>query len=304
LTVSSPETWHSRYFSTQDGLRLHYREYGPRDARVVPVICLGGLTRNSRDFHDLASWLAPARRVICPDYRGRGRSAHDPDWRNYDPSVYLRDLRHLLDVARLHEAVFIGTSLGGLLTMGMAVLAPMAVAGAVLNDVGPELGTSGLSRIVDYIGKDHPVASWGEAVAALRRLMPGLAGQPDSVLLELARGTYREGDDGRLHVDWDIAIAKPLRAGGGPLDLDLWPIYRALADRPTLALRGALSDILTPETFEKMGTELPDIRRITVPDVGHTPTLAEPEVRTAIAELLDEAEARRLTRHRALAKLV
>ena len=304
MTVSSSETWQSRYYSAQDGLRLYYREYGPRDARGVPVVCLGGLTRNSRDFHDLASWLAPARRGICPDYRGRGRSAHDSDWRNYDPSVYLRDVKHLLDVARLHKAVFVGTSLGGLLTMGMAVLAPTAVAGAVLNDVGPELGTRGLSRIVSYIGKDHPVAGWDEAVAALRRLMPGLAGQPDSLVLELARGTYREGDDGRLHVDWDTAIAKPLRAGGGPPNLDLWPIYRALADRPALALRGALSDILTQETFEKMGAELPDIRRITVPDVGHTPTLAEPEVRAAIAELLDVTEARCRNGYQASAGLV
>ena len=104
MSVSSSENWHSRYFSAQDGLRLHYREYGARDARGVPVVCLGGLTRNSRDFHDLASWLAPTRRVICPDYRGRGRSAHDPDWHNYDPSVYLRDVKHLFAVARLHDA--------------------------------------------------------------------------------------------------------------------------------------------------------------------------------------------------------
>jgi pimeloyl-ACP methyl ester carboxylesterase len=291
LSAPRSDGWHSRYFSAQDGLRLHYREYGARDAIGIPVVCLGGLTRNAHDFHDLASWLAPGRRVICPDYRGRGRSAYDSDWRNYDPTVYLQDLRHLLAVARLHEAVFVGTSLGGLLSMGMAVLAPTALAGAVLNDVGPELGTNGLSRIVDYVGRDHPVAGWDEAVAGLRRLMPGLAGQPDPVVLELARGTYREGDDGRLHVDWDIAIAKPLRAGPGP-DRDLWPIYRALAGRPVLALRGALSDILTAETFERMERELPGIRRITVPDVGHTPTLAEPEVRAAISELLEEADAR------------
>lgn len=291
MSVPPPRTWQSRYYSAQDGLRLHFREYGARDAAGVPVVCLPGLTRNSRDFHDLASWLSPARRVICPEYRGRGRSAHDPEWRNYDPVVYLRDLRHLLAVARLHQAVFIGTSLGGLLTMGMAVLSPTAVVGAVLNDVGPDLATRGLSRIVDYVGRDHPVANWDDAVAALRRLMPGLARQPDSVMMELARGTYREGDDGLLHVDWDIAIAKPLRTAGEP-DRDLWPIYRALAGRPVLALRGALSDILKPETFEKMAVELPGLGRITVPEVGHTPTLGEPAVRASIAELLEAADAR------------
>ncbi|MBT6116729.1 MAG: alpha/beta hydrolase [Rhodospirillaceae bacterium] len=291
MSAAAPEGWQSRYFSAQDGLRLHYREYGARDARGVPVLCLSGLTRNARDFHDLASWLAPERRVICPDYRGRGRSAYDSDWHNYDPRVYLDDLRHLLAVARVHRAVFVGTSLGGLLTMGMAVLAPTAVTGAVLNDVGPELGTSGLSRIINYIGRDHPVAGWDEAVAALRRLMPGMAQQPDHVVRELARGTYREGDDGRLHVDWDTAIAKSLHPAGTG-DRDLWPIFRALADRPVLALRGAQSDILSAPTFERMGGELPTIRRITVPEVGHAPTLAEPEVRAAIADLLRGVDGR------------
>lgn len=277
--------WRSRFYSAQDGLRLHYREYGAPDAAGTPIVCLSGLARNAHDFHHFASWLAPGRRVICPDYRGRGRSAYDTDWRNYDPRVYLSDLRHLLAVARIHRAVFVGTSLGGFLTMGMAVLSPTAVAGAVLNDVGPDVSTGGLARIVEYIGRDHPVAGWDEAIAVLRRLMPGLAGQPDSVLRQLAHGTYREGDDGRLHVDWDVNIAKPLRTGAAPA-MDLWPIFRALADRPVLALRGALSDILTAETFERMGEELPSVRRITVPEIGHAPTLAEPDVRSAIADLL------------------
>src|SRR5262249_34199486 len=138
----------------QDGLRLYFRDYGDPASERTPVLCLTGLTRNSADFHEVALRVAGERRVLAPDYRGRGRSAYDPDWRNYEPRIYVNDAAHLLAATGVERAVVIGTSLGGLLAMGLSVLRPTMVAGIVLNDIGPGLVGSGLARIMDYVGKD------------------------------------------------------------------------------------------------------------------------------------------------------
>src|SRR5215469_9759579 len=137
------------FFTSQDGLRLYYRDYGDPLAARTPVLCLSGLARNSVDFDHVASRLAKDRRVICPDYRGRGRSAYDDDWRRYEPRTYVMDILDLLALTGIGRAVVIGTSLGGLLGMGLAALQPTLIAGLVLNDIGPELVPSGLARIVD-----------------------------------------------------------------------------------------------------------------------------------------------------------
>jgi pimeloyl-ACP methyl ester carboxylesterase len=273
--------YRERTITTQDGLRLYYRDYGDPASPRPPLLCLSGLTRNSADFADLAERHAGERRMICLDYRGRGRSGYDANWRNYDPRVYLGDIAHLVAANDLHRVVVIGTSLGGLLTMALAVLKPTILAGAVINDIGPDVVAGGVARILDYIGVDQPQPDWESAVAYLRQLLPTLSIRTEEGWLKMARATFREGADGKLHFDWDLNLARPLALTRGPLP-DLWPYFRALRRLPVLALRGALSDVLSVETFERMALAKPDLLRVTVANVGHAPTLNEPEAAAAI----------------------
>lgn len=274
--------YRERYLTAQDGLSLYYRDYGDPLSPRTPVLCLTGLTRNSADFDGVAQRLASERRVLCPDYRGRGRSAYDPDWRHYEPRTYLADIAHLLAATDVHRAVVIGTSLGGVLAMGLAVVAPASVAAVVLNDSGPEFANDGLQRIFAYIGRDHPQPDWEAAVRSLKRLLPRLAPKADDLWWrKMAAATYRKGEDGLLHYDWDVKLAKGLAAQQAQVP-ELWSLYRGLGRVPTLALHGALSDVLSDATFERMAVEKPDLVRVIVPDVGHAPTLTEPESRRAL----------------------
>ncbi|WP_151118231.1 alpha/beta fold hydrolase [Hypericibacter adhaerens] len=284
MASSSPmpsSRFEARQYSATDGLRLYYRAYGdPLAPSPVVVLCLPGITRNSKDFHDLASHLASqGRRILCPDYRGRGRSAYDPDWRHYRPEVYLEDLMQLLTLEGVERFVAIGTSMGGLLTMGLAVAKPAALAGVILNDIGPELETGGVSRIIDYIGQDHPQPDWAAAVAHLKATYPDLGLADERAWLNQAQATFREAADG-LHVDWDVALARPLREGG-PIR-DLWPLFRAFDHRPLLVIRGGRSDVLSDGCLAKMIAAKPDLIHVTLPGVGHAPMLDEPAALEAI----------------------
>ena len=277
-------TFAERHFTSQDGLTLYFRDYGAPDASGVPAVCLTGLTRNAKDFAAFAERLSSKRRVLCPDYRGRGRSQYDPNWRNYRPQTYLDDIRHMLAIAQVHRAVFVGTSMGGLLSAAMAVMAPASVAGVIMNDCGPDLDPHGLARIFDYIGRDRPKDNWPDAAAELRAMFPDLPLQGDAGWIEMAQSTYRKGEDGRLHFDWDVRLARPLIENTEPMP-DLWAIFRALAGVPSVALRGARSDVLSAATFERMARENRDLCAVTVPGVGHAPSLAEPQARAAIDAL-------------------
>src|SRR5262249_14795730 len=270
----------------QDGLALYYRDYGDRLASKTPLLCLAGLTRNSADFTEVALRLSGERRVLCPDYRGRGRSAYDPDWRHYDPYVYISDISHLLAATGVDRAVIVGTSMGGLLAMGFAVLRPTLVAGVVLNDIGPNVASPGLTRILKYVGVDHPQSDWDDAIRFLKELMPNLAPKADEAWWRAhAEATYRKRGDGLLHFDWDLAIAK-LLDHQRKVTPDLWTMFQGLRAIPTLALRGALSDVLTEDVFRRMALEKPDLVCVTVPDVGHTPSLTEPEAIEALDAFL------------------
>lgn len=273
-----------RRYTAQDGLSLYYRDYGDPDGRTTPVLCLSGLTRNSKDFDAIASHLCAGRRVICPDYRGRGQSDYDSDPANYRPATYLNDIRHLLAATGIGRAVVVGTSLGGLLAMAMGAAMPTVLAGAVLNDAGPEIGNEGMRRISDYIAADRPQDDWDSAVAELRRMFPDLPLESDNDWHDAARATWRESADGRLRFDWDTRLVDALR--NGPPVPDLWPLFRSLDRIPTLAVRGALSDVLSAATFERMAAERSGLRQVTVPRCGHAPTLREPAVRAAIDDFL------------------
>mgnify|MGYP006218722859 FL=1 len=275
-----------RRVTSFDNLSLYVRDYGdPLDPRV-PLFCLGGLTRNCKDFESLAErYSADGRRVICPDYRGRGQSAYDLDWRNYDPRTYIRDIQDLLSALNLHRVVVVGTSLGGILGMGMAVAMPTALAAVVMNDVGPKVETGGLDFIINYIKQDRPQDDWDGAVATIKTMLPNLTFQDDGIWLKMAQNTFREREDGKLYFDWDVNIVKPMQDSSYAIP-DMWPLFRALKDVPTLVLRGAESDILSPETFAEMQAVKPDMIGVEIPGAGHVPTMAEPESRAALEAFL------------------
>lgn len=274
-----------RRVTVGDGVSLFVRDWGDPDSTGVPVLCLPGLTRNSKDFDTLARRLAP-RRVICPDMRGRGRSDYASDWRTYNPAVYLDDIRQLLSALGVRRVVVVGVSLGGLLGLAIAAAYPTILAGLITNDVGPDIGTRGAGRILAYISRDRPQPDWEAATAHLRAALPDLTLADDEEWQSFARATYREGEDGKLHFDWDISLARLIAEPPEPIP-DLWPLWRAARRIPVLAIRGAASDILSAETFARMQAENPDMVPITVPGTGHCPTLNEPPVRKAIDDFLN-----------------
>jgi len=278
-------TWQDRYFQSADGLRLHYRDY-PAAAGRVPVLCLPGLTRNCRDFETIAPHIQRVRRVLCIDLRGRGLSQHDPNWQNYHPGTYVADVAGLLADAGVERVIVLGTSLGGIIAMIMAATTPNAMAGAILNDIGPEVAPEGQKRISSYVGKSAPVRNWAEA-AAQSRATNGLA-WPDATdedWLRIARRVYREVD-GVPRLDMDPMIGEAVRAAPSGAAPDLWPVFAALQPMPVLALRGATSDVLSQATFDRMAREKPDLERVTVAGRGHAPTLDEPECVGAIDAFL------------------
>ncbi len=275
-----------RTYSASDGLSLYYREYGDAAWDTTPLLCLAGLTRNSADFDDLAVRMAATgRRVIAPDYRGRGRSAFDPHWQNYSGEVQLGDVATLLTVLNLHRVVVIGTSFGGLLSMGLAIMRPTVLAGVVLNDVGPEIDAAGLSRIANYIGTPVSLESYEDAARQQMHLFsPAYPDLDEAGWMKMARASYRQSADGKLVADYDLNLGKALAAAGPPADL--WPSFRALQDIPCLALRGALSDVLSLQTFDRMAVEVPQLKRMTIPHRGHVPLLTEPTCTEALDEFL------------------
>lgn len=285
-------TYEDRYWTSSDGLTLHYRNYpGPECGTRLPVLCMHGLTRNARDFAPLAEALAPGRRVIVPEMRGRGLSDYAKDSDTYSPITYVADVEKLLAEEGIERFVVVGTSMGGLMTMLMAHARPGRMAAVVMNDIGPEVQAAGLARISGYVGQGRSYPTWVHAARGLAEAHG--AAFPDYDLdqwLEMAKRTMVVTQNGRIGFDYDMAIAEPFAKPGNAAPPNLWLAYEALRDVPMLLVRGALSDLLTPDTVKQMGKRNPAMRTITVPRVGHAPTLDEPEVRSAILALLDTVE--------------
>lgn len=273
-------------WTSADGLTLRYRDY-PGRAERPPILCIPGLTRNCRDFEPVADAFAGEWRVICADLRGRGMSDYAKDSASYMPMQYVADITGLLDELELDRAVLMGTSLGGIVIMLLAMTAPERIAAAVLNDVGPEIEATGLARIRDYVGQGRSFATWMHAARGLRE--QGGVAYPDydvSDWLKLAKRLMAVGPGGRIAFDYDMKIAEPFQAPEGTAPVDMWPAFRALAGRPVLAIRGELSDILSATTLDRMAQELPGLEAVTIPRTGHAPTLEEPDAKHAIAQLL------------------
>ncbi|WP_298196133.1 alpha/beta hydrolase [Novosphingobium sp.] len=279
-----------RFWSSRDGLRLHYRDYpgASADAERPPVLCLPGLTRNARDFANLAERLSPEWRVICPDLRGRGDSAYARDSHTYQPAQYVEDIEALLEETGITRFVAVGTSLGGLMTMMLASGGAARVAGAVLNDIGPVLEPAGLERIFEYVGQGRSFPTWMHAARALQDSRgEAFPRYGISDWLAMAKRVMTLGQNGRIVFDYDMKIAEPFAALAKGEALDLWPAYDALVGRPLLIVRGALSDLFSVATLDEMLRRNAAAEAVTLADIGHAPTLDEPEAVAAIARLLE-----------------
>ena len=283
-------------FAAQDGLPLAARVFGERAPGRLPVLCLPGLSRNSRDFLRLGQALgreaAQPRQVVALDYRGRGLSAYDPDWRRYDPLTEAHDVLAGCAALGLERAVVVGTSRGGLLAMILGALRPGLLAGIVLNDIGPVIEGQGLARIKTYLAAVRPPSDWAAAYAVVRKVHgPFFPAADEEDVRAFARATFVE-EGGRLRPDFDPAILKPIEK----LDFEqplptLWPQFDSLAHVPVLAIRGELSDIFSAATLEAMAGRHPHFERMTVPGQGHAPLLRDAATLARVAAFARRCDA-------------
>ena len=277
-----------RYWSSEDGVRLHCRDYPGREDRP-PIVCIAGLTRNARDFETLAERLAGEWRIIAIDLRGRGESGYAKDPMSYTPVTYVEDVEALLEELGAGRYVVFGTSLGGIVTMLLAQANVHRLAGVLINDVGPEIEAAGLGRIRSYVGKSNTWPTWMHAARAVQDANADV--YPDFGLedwLAMAKRLYRLNSAGRIVLDYDMRIAEPFRLPGNETGPDLWQALVQLKQVPTLIIRGERSDVLSAATADRMARTLNNAQLVTVPDVGHAPTLSEPQSIAAIDRLLDQ----------------
>lgn len=289
------DAFESRFFTAEDGLRLHARIYpagnlpGASESRL-PVICLPGLSRNVRDFHPfallMAQDLAP-RRVIALDYRGRGLSDYDPNPENYNIGIECRDVITVCTALGISRAIFVGTSRGGLILHVMAALKPDLIASAVLNDIGPEIEVEGLRDIRDYLSQRSSPATLDDAADGLARIhgaaFPTLA---RTDWLDMAEALYAE-KEGRLVTDYDPKLTDQLQAidFSKPLPT-LWPQFELLAKVPLLVVRGDQSHLLSQDTLARMAAHSAHVKTVTAPGQGHAPLLHHPDIFSSVRDFM------------------
>jgi pimeloyl-ACP methyl ester carboxylesterase len=285
----------SQFITSHDGLKLHVGAYGARTATALPVVCLPGLARTGADFGTLAAALAGdpqrPRYVVAMDYRGRGRSDYDRNPLNYNFANELADVLTVLTALDIGPAAIVGTSRGGILAMLLASARPTAIAGVVLNDIGPVIDVQGLARIKTYVGNMPEPKSFADGAEILRRLFasqfPRLS---DDDWIAFSKRAFQE-HRGRLLPTYDVRLAKTLES----IDLErplqpLWVEFDALAHLPVMVIRGANSDVLSPATVAAMRSRRPQLEAIEVPDQGHAPLLAERETIADISAFIARCE--------------
>ena len=282
-------------FTSTDGLQLYARDYAPHSGPArLPVICIHGLTRNSSDFDEVAPWIASlGRRVLAVDVRGRGHSAYDPDPSHYNLMVYAGDVVKLAHDLGIERAVFIGTSMGGLITMTLAMRHLHLVAAAVLNDIGPALSPRGLQRIAGYAGKGATLSSWSDAADYVRGINEGAF--PANTAQDWdhwAHRAFTETAPGQIGMRYDPNIAVSISSGNiKPSSMLARFAFRRLARRrPTLLIRGALSDLIEHEQVTLMRAAAPAMAYAEVPNVGHAPMLMETEAQAALRDFLGRVD--------------
>ncbi|QTD56591.1 alpha/beta fold hydrolase [Parasphingorhabdus cellanae] len=287
--MAEEKIYQDQYWQSDDDLKLHYRDY-PSSSTKTPIFCVPGLTRNIRDFEHLGQWINGKRRIIMINLRGRGESEYPKDSTTYNPKSYVADIVKLMDEIEIPEAIFFGTSLGGIVTMVMASLHPGRVAGALLNDIGPEIDQRGLDRIGEYVGQGRSFDTWAHAARDLAESGGDIF--PDYTLKDwivFAKKVYRMNSSGRIKLDYDMKISEPFERKGGD-NAAMWRMLEALKNIPTLILRGELSDLFSDATAKKMLSVLEQGELVTVPRVGHAPSLEEPTSLDAIAALLQRVD--------------
>lgn len=284
-------TFNEISFTSNDGLKLYARDYASESGTAkFPVICIHGLTRNSSDFEEIAPLIARmGRRVIALDVRGRGRSDYDHDVSHYNPMVYANDVIKLANDLGISRAVFIGTSMGGIITMTLALRKLGLISAAILNDVGPVISQKGLNRIAEYAGKDAILGSWESARDYIAKI--NQVAFPDNSTAEWekwASRAFAENMQGQLVLRYDPNIAIALQNGKIKASslFAKWAFRRLTKSRPTMLIRGALSDLIEPEQAAYMCNVAPLMQYVEVPNVGHAPMLTEPVAIDAISKFL------------------
>lgn len=260
--------------------RLAIRAFG--DTHAPPVVCVHGLSRNAHDFDVLAEALADEFYVICPDMPGRGRSSWLPDPALYQIMTYVGALSHLLAFID-REVAWIGTSMGGICGMVVVAAAGHPVRRLVLNDIGPFVPQAAFARIVDYVGAMPRFAGIAEADAYLRRVHGSFGALSDAQWRRMAETSTRRDAAGGLVLHYDPALAEPLRAAP-PRDTEMWHFWEKIAC-PMLVLRGESSDILLPETYQRM---LGRARGHVVAGAGHAPALMDAPTIAVLRDFLRE----------------
>ena len=275
------------FFQTTDGLRLYARDYPGPDANAPALLCLHGLTRNSKDFENLAEALASDFRVVVPEQRGRGLSDYAEDVSRYSLLQYVEDMQGLIVELGLQRLSVVGTSMGGLMTFALNALSPGLIERAVINDIGPEIAQAGLDRIKSYVGVAGPFEDWEEATAYLSSITAEIFPDwTDAQWSDFARQCYIERE-GQIVIDYDPRIATPLATQSSDTEAEtLWSLFEAMASVPSLLVRGELTDLLSPECVARMQKVHPSMEVLSVPNVGHAPMLNEPGVTEAIRRFL------------------
>ncbi len=274
------------YFTNPDGLKQFYRDYNEAPTGAPTVLCMPGLTRNSKDFANIASHMSDRCRVVCVEQRGRGLSEWDPDPSRYRPDVYVNDMIALLRHIGVKQVIAFGTSLGGLMTIMMNALHPGLLIGAIINDIGPVVDETGITRIKSYVGKGTPPTTWTEAIKAVKQANTGVYPKFSEDDWEAFTKKLYTDVNGTPVLQYDPAISKNFEDTNDQSAPDLWGIFSSLYNIPVVTLRGELSDILSAETLAEMTERHPDLTPVTVADKGHVPMMTEPECIEAIDALI------------------
>ncbi|MGI9524669.1 MAG: alpha/beta fold hydrolase [Hyphomicrobiaceae bacterium] len=285
LDADTTPVWRDLKMTTRDGIRLHARHYPAPGSTRRPVLCLAGLTRNSRDFHVIATALSgdgpEQREVFTLDSRGRGGSDYSSSWKDYAVPIEMLDVQDFMAAHQLHGTGILGTSRGGMITMVMAAAQPSLIGAVVLNDIGPVIEYEGLARIAGYVGKTPTPRTWPDAA---RQVEMANAPYFPSVSTEewsaVARQFFNESN-GSPAPGYDPLISRGFSLGDGPIP-ELWPQFLALKNVPCMVVRGSHSDLLGAETVRKMQERHPNCNAITVDGQGHAPLLRDTSTINAI----------------------
>lgn len=289
--ANSNDIWREFSFRTMDDLTIRGYDYGDRLSPNMPLVCLPGLTRSTRDFDAIATLLSQdevaPRRVLSLDYRGRGRSDYDPDWTNYNVLIEAHDVLNAIVAAGLKDVAILGTSRGGIIAMLLGSMRPGIISGVILHDIGPTIDVTGLLKIKNYVSHMPSPRNWDDAADVLRAVHKrSFPNYTHDDWMRAARLTFKN-QDGLPTIDFDPALAKTLSAiSADDLPPDLWPQFMSLRSKPLLAIRGSISDLLTQEALETMDRAHPTMRSVTVADEGHVPNLMNEAVVNEIKALL------------------